>query len=433
MPLRDDVDDDMSDEEFDYDDSDEELTEGVDGDGLTGEEDDDDLTEEPDGEEEDDFAAEDDDRSGSGSVNSDDIFNGFFVVGDIHFRSKHLREGQDFVDKCLKKIEETYPSAIVLLGDVLDTHEIAREEPYNLACSFIEKCSKLAITFVLVGNHDYINNTQYLTQRHFFNPLKKWKNVYIVDKPTKFQIQGVTSIMCPYTPNGKFIESIVKSFDGDKRWFNGVDIVFGHQEIRGVSLRRDIENDMLCEKSSHGDTYGGGYPPLISGHIHHPQFIPPNVYYPGSAMQINFDEHPDKCVWIVNVDEDTRKLEIEKFDLGLKNLKEYRVNVNDVDKFDMALIDKYYIKLKVTGTSESFQVLRKRPIYKKLCERGVKIVFEPQIDQYSKHVLSDSVKHLTSFMDIMKELVNQQPDETLKYEFEKLTKSENTPEEDVDE
>jgi DNA repair exonuclease SbcCD nuclease subunit len=345
----------------------------------------------------------------SGDELDDDVFNGFFVVGDIHFRSKHVLEAEEFMTKCLQKIDDTYPSAIILLGDVLDTHEVARNVPFKLACSFIEKCAEKAPTFVIVGNHDYINNSQYLTDNHFFVPLKKWPNVFIIDKPTKFEISDVKFMLCPYVPNGRFIESIASVYG--RKWDTGINVVFAHQEIRGVNLRSSG-----FEESTKGDSYGAGFPPLISGHIHHPQFISPNIYYPGSAMQIASDEDPDKHVWLVNVDEMSENgLDIEKYSLDLKGIKTVYSTVDRIDgEFDWSLPEKYYIRLRLSGTPEQFKVFRKTKLYAKLIDAGVRIAFEPQIS-----TRIGNTRHLTSFIDVMNELVKTRSND-VQSEFENI-------------
>ena len=44
---------------------------------------------------------------------------------------------------------------------------------------FTEMCEEL---YVLVGNHDYINNSQYLSGNHWMTVFKGWENVKVVDK-----------------------------------------------------------------------------------------------------------------------------------------------------------------------------------------------------------------------------------------------------------
>ena len=50
------------------------------------------------------------------------------------------------------------------------------------ANSFLIDLSKLRKTYVLIGNHDRINNNVFLTDEHPFTGLKGETNIVIVDK-----------------------------------------------------------------------------------------------------------------------------------------------------------------------------------------------------------------------------------------------------------
>ena len=41
--------------------------------------------------------------------------------------------------------------------------------------------SNITKTIVIVGNHDLINNQQFLTQNHWMNAMKDWENVRVID------------------------------------------------------------------------------------------------------------------------------------------------------------------------------------------------------------------------------------------------------------
>ena len=45
--------------------------------------------------------------------------------------------------------------------------------------------SEITMTYILVGNHDMINNQQFLTDNHWMNGLKQWDNIVIVDHPVQ--------------------------------------------------------------------------------------------------------------------------------------------------------------------------------------------------------------------------------------------------------
>src|SRR3989338_11508259 len=130
------------------------------------------------------------------------------LIGDTHFKASTLSNSKEFCENILSIATTTSPDFIVLLGDILDSHEIIRTTAYNVACNFIESLSKISPVFVLIGNHDYTSNSQFLTENHCFNPLKKWRNVTIVDSPILRTCKSQSFIFCPYTPPGRFIEAL---------------------------------------------------------------------------------------------------------------------------------------------------------------------------------------------------------------------------------
>lgn len=76
------------------------------------------------------------------------------AVGDPHFRTDNIPEVDIFIGKMVDLVESEKPDAVVILGDVLHTHERLHTTPLNKAYEFIDKMRKLVRTFVLVGNHD---------------------------------------------------------------------------------------------------------------------------------------------------------------------------------------------------------------------------------------------------------------------------------------
>ena len=48
----------------------------------------------------------------------------------------------------------------------------------------------LAPTYILVGNHDFQNNSQFLTDNHWMTGMKEWKNTVVVDKVVTKEING---------------------------------------------------------------------------------------------------------------------------------------------------------------------------------------------------------------------------------------------------
>ena len=75
-------------------------------------------------------------------------------IGDPHFRTDNIEDVNIFIGKMKILCEEERPDFIVVLGDLLHTHERLHTLPLNKAYEFIDILRKIAYTYVLVGNHD---------------------------------------------------------------------------------------------------------------------------------------------------------------------------------------------------------------------------------------------------------------------------------------
>jgi UDP-2,3-diacylglucosamine pyrophosphatase LpxH len=105
----------------------------------------------------------------------------FLFIGDIHIKHANLSEISIVVDSIKSQTDVDY---IVFAGDILDTHERVDVQLLNVAYDMINVSRNVTKTFVIVGNHDMINNQQFLTDAHWMNGMKEWNNVTVVDKPT---------------------------------------------------------------------------------------------------------------------------------------------------------------------------------------------------------------------------------------------------------
>jgi DNA repair exonuclease SbcCD nuclease subunit len=292
------------------------------------------------------------------------------LIGDPHFRVKNYQEGEDLIERCVEIAEEIEPSNIIIMGDILDTHELARNGPFKQATAFIDRLSDIAPVYCIMGNHDYINQSQFLTDNHFFGPLKKWPNVTIVDYPIVRVLGDVSIVLCPYVPPGQFEKALDLTSDVDGHqydWRSLANAIFAHQEIRGVIYGG--------KESKKGDVWKSDYPNLYCGHIHNSCQLTKNVLYTGSSVQVAIDENPDKKLWLLTFGSKATKA--KPIELGLKGRKEIELAIEDLPDFDFMLTERYYIKVKIKGTSEQFKAFRKSKLHAKFIRKGVKISFDP--------------------------------------------------------
>jgi DNA repair exonuclease SbcCD nuclease subunit len=328
------------------------------------------------------------------------------AIGDPHFQLTNIPEVNLFIDKMVLLCEEKSPNFIVILGDVLHNHEKLHTTPLNKAYEFIERLNKIAKVFVLVGNHDYENNQQFLSQNHWMNAMKKWENTVIVDKTILYEINGFKFLFVPYVFPGRFFEAI-DSLHLDN-WEKSITCIFAHQEF--------LNCQMGMVKSIIGDSYPIDYPYVVSGHIHSNQTIQENIYYPGSSLEHSYGESIKNVIPCFIFEEPLKKYKLEEIDLNLPKKKIVYVDVDDLNSLDLEneknnKDDK--LKIKISGDYEQFKLLKKSQKYKKLLENGVKVEFKPKRveTKLKNEAISNSIKQYEgndNFKKILKDLIDQE-------------------------
>ena len=95
-------------------------------------------------------------------------------IGDIHIKMSNLFKVNSILEKVRGKTlwKGDTPTLAVLAGDILDTHERLHTQLMNKALELILALADHMPTFVLVGNHDYINNSQFCSNEHWMVSLK---------------------------------------------------------------------------------------------------------------------------------------------------------------------------------------------------------------------------------------------------------------------
>jgi hypothetical protein len=300
------------------------------------------------------------------------------IIGDPHFKHrKALEECKIYSEKVIAIAQTQQPTFIVVLGDVLDTHEIVRVQPHNLVESFFEGLSAIAPTYVLIGNHDYINNSQFLTNAHIFGPFKKWPNLYIIDRPLYAEIEDKSFVFMPYVPPGRFIEALdTLIIDGYENW-ELVDCIFAHQEFKGCKLRSGDDF-----KSTLGDEWDAEYPLVISGHIHNFQRVGSNIIYAGSSIQHFHTESGQKHLLLVEWDEEgeyPNEPKITKLKIGMKIKKLLHITPDELVKKDAKYIERITacdLKINLIGTPSDFASFQKNKLYDALSKKGAIFSYE---------------------------------------------------------
>lgn len=322
-------------------------------------------------------------------------------IGDQHFQPSNEVEVDIFMEKLEKYLRTNEFDYIISMGDLLHTHEKLHTIALNKAIKYIQLLMKFSRTYVIVGNHDYTSNTANLTENHWLNVFKSWEGVVVVDKVVKIEDK---LLLCPYVPDGKFMEAI------NQHLTLNIKCVFGHQLFNGAKMGAIIAENVEDWKED--------YPMLVSGHIHDSQWIKPNLYYTGSAMQHAFGETDDKTLCIVNVGTEVK---IETVNLGLPKKKIIYLPINEIETFNVSEL-KSDVKYKLTleGAQEEFDTFKKTKLYWDLIKQGIKINFHHKREyiKLKEESLKGNIKE--NFMDILYELIQKEEDEYLENVYNTL-------------
>ena len=318
------------------------------------------------------------------------------VIGDPHFKVDNIPEAKIMCMNICEVAEKAKPDFIVCLGDILHRHANIHVSPLMQAEEFIGELSKIAYTYLLIGNHDRPNNSNYLTTDHPFNPLKRWENVCIVDKVVNTTHNGQEFTFVPYVPTGKFNEAL-EDID-----YQNSTAIFAHQEFMGAK--------MGAIESKTGDIWSDKNPLVISGHIHDYDRLSSNVLYIGTPLQHGFGDKTDKTISMFDFNNKDNK--DNKENDGKENewnewneWKETRIDLDLMKKITITLTPeklltyepdpRKLIKIIVKGDESEIKECVKRKEVKILKQQGVKIQYKTIPKNINeKELFSEKVKYL---------------------------------------
>ena len=300
------------------------------------------------------------------------------VIGDPHFKVTEMIASQEMAKAILDIARKENPDFIVCLGDTLDRHETIHTNPLTVATQWLAELSSIAKVYLLIGNHDRPNNSDFLSDEHSLVALKWWDSnrLVVVDKVVIALIDDLPFFFVPYVPPGRFIEALETHPDWSPKGYHrqskitGIQSTpwqagFSHQEFYGNQLKTSI----FSEK---GDKWPLDYPLLINGHIHDRDIPQENIISIGTPRQHNFDESFDKALSLFTFDDTGFNERRIPLPLPKKIIQHLSVQDFLIWEPPSPLID--YLKLEVHGTRGEVVALRKLDKIKKLEKLGIKIV-----------------------------------------------------------
>lgn len=319
------------------------------------------------------------------------------AIGDPHFKASNIQECREAIRKLLELIHERKPTFVVCLGDVLHTHEKIHVEALCTATYFIKEMGKIVPTYVIIGNHDRPNNSDFLSDKHAFNGLKGLPNIHIIDTTTEFTVEGLRFVGVPYVFPGRFMEALNHIEDPLK----DTSCIFAHQEFLGAR--------MGAIESIHGDPWQLDAPLVISGHIHDFDQLQLNLIYPGALMQHAFGDREDKTVSWLTFDKDDdgqTAWDHERIDLHLLKRKIVRIKFCDL-RDDWQPPTNCLVKVVLLGTDAELKTAMKHPKVLALKEQGVKIAYKSSC-KGSQSPLKTPTPHKTYLQSLYDEILTNE-------------------------
>ena len=302
----------------------------------------------------------------------------FLAIGDVHIKNSTIDIAYALLQEIIKSIKEYKPDYTVILGDLADTHGIMHLQAWNAILDFIKQISDISNLIYVVGNHDMLNNQQFMNNNHWFHVFNIFQqdNIKVVDKPFLFK----DILFVPYVYNGRFYEAI--------KGFNNIKAIFCHQEFLGCKYG--------FVESVTGDPPPGI--PVFSGHIHDRQ----NMYI-GSPIDTSFVAPVDRYIDLITIDDDISSQSILIQNVPRKIV--FNTTANNFNNENFVFSDKNLYKIIVSGTQGEILSVKQSNLYQDILKnQNVKIVFKATDIKQIKKVSSSS----NSFSNILHEKVQQE-------------------------
>jgi calcineurin-like phosphoesterase family protein len=269
-----------------------------------------------------------------------------FLVGDTHIGlgypnnadkwfKVHREYFSDFLIPLLKSRVEP-GDIIVHLGDLFDNRNVIPINLMNYTLDIVEEISKIAPFHIIIGNHDlYSKSTGEINS---VRPFKHIDNIFIYDKPTKIEFEGIGILMVPYIDNRKEQISIINNNKDCK-------YLFCHSDLNGAKLHMTSAGHRNADKIDIEDFKD--FRKVYSGHYHIVQ-RDQNFTFVGSIFQMDRNDYKDqKGIFIIDVENEEEEFVENKVSPVFR--KYNVISETDVDGLDDLRNSKDYIDLSISN------------------------------------------------------------------------------------
>ena len=324
------------------------------------------------------------------------------VVGDMHLKKDEPTRADLVISKITEQITKIKPDIVVLLGDILDTHEKIDMKTQNRAGKFIKHIAAMDIAvIVVIGNHERPDGTTFLTEDSSFYLLKGFKNIHIADRVLnlKWNVgdeknpKHLRFIFAPYVPAGSFHEALdtleEKVMEEGKR----PAAIFCHQEFKGAK--------MGGYESKTGDEWPKSNPLIISGHIHTSQVVNGNIVYPGTPYQQSYNDDSEKGILVCNFGINSSP-DIKFLKLDIRKKISITLKPSEVDNFVPP--PNCDLQVDIVGSSAEIKDLRSRGLIPKMREKGISVSLSTMRD------FNPNNPENKTFKSLLEDMIKEDPD-----------------------
>ena len=325
-------------------------------------------------------------------------------IGDPHIQPNNIPD----IDQLEKSIDEVITkhsiSTIIVGGDLLHTHERLHTLAMNRAIDFLKHLATFGHVYCLVGNHDLINNQQFLSRNHWMTHIESdYKNITIVEKALRIEKDDRTMVMVPYVWPGRFKEAMEVS---EVDW-EDAHCIFAHQEFKGCKMGAIV--------SEIGDTWDLDSPLVVSGHIHDNQRPQKNIYYPGTPIQHSFGDSGKNVVAVIDFSDETPQI-IEEY-TGCASKKTVSTTLEKLEDIDLEKYEGSQLRIAIAGDATSLKVFQKSSKFKELQKAGVKVALKPVAADLEEVEKSEST---SGFVELLEQLIKDEGNQALMADYQEI-------------
>lgn len=207
--------------------------------------------------------------------------------------NSRFRDLLSVIDQIENLIEQTCPSALLILGDLTHRRQYVQFSTYTELVRRLHDIGHYTPIIMLVGNHD-IESRGF----HSLGPLRYVNNITVVDSPSWVEIPDYGFVyLVPYMSGDNVVIAARGQFDeyGARYMYpTGVPrTVFLHYALDGKVL----DNEFVVPSSLRYDDVAW-CDRVILGHVHSPSIEhDEKVFYTGSVMHLDFGDHGPRYAW----------------------------------------------------------------------------------------------------------------------------------------